>query len=226
MEIQTPPAVTDGQYGKLEDVARDLVRKHKVNGTEFQFVLGHPGFASRFGAIINELANEHRRTLPLIERPPFLMIRVGTLKTEEDFRQALSQTDPICNISKWAGDIMSKPDFSAAIPQVEEDVEFVYASNEELGYPNGCTRLQTYEAGLKLGWKLCLPSDGPEIRRHYLNQPLGEWLLVAMEPIKGSDGSLKVFRVGRRGGGAWLGGDYGNPAFVWGASNRWLFRRK
>ena len=224
-------AATDGvtlAQTLLDDYLRRIeeICKERRNPQDIQHAMSNPNFKSEQHLLMDRLAAEYARSLPLIQRPPFLTVRVGTLKTEADFRRALAETDPVCNISQWAGDIMSKPDFAANIPQVEEDIEFVYASNKELGYPKGCTRLQTYEAGLKLGWKLCLPSDGPEIRRHYLNQPMNEWLLVAMEPIKDSDGDLGLFRVGRGGGGAWLSGGCGRPGDVWVAGYRWLFRRK
>ncbi len=225
MPDQTPPAVTEEQFQKMIDVVRGLVRKDGITGPEFQHVLGHPGFAKGLG-FITDLVTGYRQSLPLLERTPFLTVRVGTLKSEVDYRRALGETDPIGNISQRAGDIMSKPDFAASIPHVEEDVEFIIASNEELGYPKGCTRLQTYEAGLKLGWKLCLASDGPEIRRHYLDQPMNEWLLVAMEPIADSVGDLRVFIVERDDGGAWLGSSYDGPGSVWDAGDRWVFRRK
>ncbi|MFA5158762.1 MAG: hypothetical protein WC451_06305, partial [Patescibacteria group bacterium] len=57
-------------------------------------------------------------------------------------------------------------------------------------------------------------------------QPMNEWLLVAMEPIKDSDGYLRVFDVERDVDGAWLDSDYVGPGSLWDASDRWLFRRK
>ncbi len=223
---QTPPAVTEGQYAKLVDVARGFVRKGEITGPEFQHILGHRDFAPQIGAVFTNLATEHRLSLPLIERPPFLTAKVGTLETEADFRRALMETNPVCKVSPWASDIMGKPDFAASIPRVKEEVEFVYASNKELDYQDGCTRLEAYEAGLRLGWKLCLASDGPEIRRHYLNQPIGERLMVAMELITDSAGRLRVFDVERYNDGLWLGSYNDYPNSVWSADHRWVFRLK
>jgi len=210
----------------LDDYLRRIeeICKERRNPQDIQHAMSNPNFKAEQHGLMDRLAAEYARSFPLIERPLFVTARVGTLKNVAGYRQALGATDPVCNISKWAGDITGKRAFAASIPQVEEDVEFVCASNEELGYPNGATRFQSYEAGLKLGWKLCLASDGPEIRRHYLNQPLGEWKLIAMEPISDSDGDLKVFNIEHNDDGLWLNTNYDNPDNVWNASNHWVFR--
>jgi len=220
---QTPPEVSEDQLAKLVEVLRARIRKTGRNGLEFQYMLGHKDLVTRLDGVLG-LADDFRRSLPLLERPPFLTVRVGTLKTESDLRQAV--LDAGCRIGDWASDLMSQPAFTAGIAQAEEDVEFVIASNAELGYPNGCSKAQTCEAGLKLGWKLCLPSDAIEIRRNYLDQPVGEWFLVAMDSIAGSGGLLRVFDVVRDGGDRWLHGNDGRPGFVWGGRSRWAFRCK
>ncbi|MCX6810610.1 MAG: hypothetical protein NTY30_02650 [Candidatus Berkelbacteria bacterium] len=202
----------------LGRMTKDAAMKYNGGIARLDLVKGHPEFVNQTYGLWDRLATEQALRLPLIQRPPFLVARVGTLKTEADYRQSLTVTDPVCNISKWAGDITGKSAFTASIPQMEEDVEFVWASNEELGYPNGATRIQSYEAGLKLGWKPCLASDAYEIRRRYLNQPLGEWMLIAHEPIADSDGLPKVFRVEHHVDGLWINTNYGNPDNVWNAS--------
>lgn len=224
MRTQTPPVVSEDQLAKWKQVTLDRIRKGKLDGPTFQYILGHPTLAGRLDQIFSELAVEYHQSLSLLERSPFLTVRVGTLKTEPDLRQAI--LDAGCRIGDWASDLMKQPAFKAGIAQVEDDVDFVIASNTELGYLDGCTQAQTYEAGLKLGWKLCLPSDGPEIRRNYPDQPAGEWLLIAMNPIAGSDGDLRVFDVVRDGDDQWLSGSGGRPGGFWGGDRRWVFRRK
>lgn len=224
MRIQTPPAVSDDQLAKWMQVTQDRIRKGKLDGPTFQHILGHPALAGQLDKVFSGMAAEYRRSLPLIERPPFLTVRVGTLKTEPELRQAV--LDSGCKIGNWAIDLMNQPAFKSGIAQVEEDIDFVIASNEELGYPNGCTRIQSYEAGLKLGWKKCLISDGPEIRRNYLDQPDGEYLLVASDPVADSDGYLKVFYVGHVLDRLWLLSCSGSPGYFWYGLYRWVFRRK
>lgn len=209
-----------------EDYGRRCVAigKERRNTPDLQDAMDHPNFKAEHHALLDRLAAEQRQRKPLIERSASLIVRVGTLKTVAELRQAVIAAD--CQISGWADGIVNQPAFKAGIVQVEEDVEFIFASNAELGYPQGCTRAQTYEAGLKLGWKLCFPSDAIEIRRHYLDQPNGEYILIAMEPIADSDGCLSVFGVARLVGDRWLDASDSRPGRVWGAGARWAFRRK
>ncbi len=167
----------------------------------------------------------------LIERSPFLTVRVGTLKTEADFRQALSQIKPISHIDRWASEMISQPTFADSIPQTKEDIGFVMASNEELGSPSpslGCSWTQAYEAGIELGWEPCLASDGPEIRRHYLKQPPDDKLLIVMEPLARFDGRPQIFGVDHRCsptlGGLWLS-SYGGDLLDMTYGRHWVFRR-
>jgi len=220
VEVEPVSAGLARQIGRM---AEDAVLKYPGGNARAELAKGNPAFGQQFNDLIERLASQRAETLPLIERPPFLTIRVGTLKTEPDLRQAV--LDAECRISNWASDLMSRPAFASGIAQAEEDVDFVIVSNAELGYPNGCAQAQTYEAGLKLGWKLCLPSDAIEIRRNYPDQPVGEWLLIAMNPIADSGGDPEVFIVGHDRDGLWLYGRYGFPGSFW-RDGRWVFRRK
>jgi hypothetical protein len=77
-----------------------------------------------------------------------------------------------------------------------------------------------------MGLGLCPAEVGPQWRLQYADQPMGEWILVGMEPISDSDGYLKVFDVARLEDGRWLYGNDGRPGGVWYGDNRWAFRRK
>lgn len=218
----------DGVTLGLTNCAKDYSRRARSIGLErrnvqdLQDAMTHPGFKARHHRLLDELAAEYHQILLPTKRPLFLTIKVGTLKTASDLRQAV--LDAGCEIGELASDIMNQPAFSAAIPQVEESIEFVYAFSEELGCPNVCTRIQSCKAGLQLGLKLCLPSDGPEIRRNYLDQPAGERLLIVMDPITDPYGSLRIFCIERKGDGLWLYGYNDDPDYLWGPI-RWVFRK-
>jgi len=149
-------------------------------------------------------------------------IKLGTgLKTADDFRRALK--DDGFNISDWASDILGKPAFKAADEDTE--VDLVKVTVAELGFKNGARHNQIYERAKELGLGLCPPEVGPQLRLQYQDQPNGEWILVAMEPIVASDGSPCVFGVGRGGSGLWLDSDWGNPDGFWYPDDRWVFCR-
>lgn len=150
-------------------------------------------------------------------------LKLGTgLKTADDFRKALKK---IGSIGDWADDILGKPAFMAS--DTESEVELVVRSVEELGFKDGATREQIYNRAKEIGLDLCPAEVGPQLRLQYKDQPKGEWLLIAMEPITDSHGGLRVFRVERHGDGKqWLYGYDGDPVNFWLGRNRWVFLRR
>lgn len=147
-------------------------------------------------------------------------IKLGTgLKTADDFRKKIKKSG--MKIGDWANDILGKPAFTAATEKIE--VDLVVISVGELGFKDGVKRENIYAQAKKLGLQLCLNEVGPQLRLQYKDQPNGEWLVIAMEPITGSDGFLGLFRVERDGNGQWLRSYYGNPDGVWPASGRFVF---
>lgn len=106
---------------------------------------------------------------------------------------------------------------------MERDVNLVVRSVAELGFANGVTLAQIYEAARKLGLSLCPAEVGPALREAYRDQLVGEWLVIVMELVTDSDGVLSVFGVGRHDGGLWLCGRYGNSENLWNADDRFVF---
>ena len=149
-------------------------------------------------------------------------IKLGTgLKTSDDFRKSLKANG--MNVGDRASDILEKPDFTSAVGETEVDLVRVTVAG--LGFKQGARRDQIYERARELGLELCPPEVGPQLRLQYKDQPIGEWLLIAMEPCTDSVGLLSVFGVGRGGGGLWLSGGCDDPGCFWGPGGRWVFVR-
>jgi len=147
-------------------------------------------------------------------------VKLGTgLKSADDFRRTLNAGG--IKISDWANDILGKPAFSVAAEATE--VDLIKVTVAELGFKKGARRDQIYERAKELGLQLCPPEVGPQLRLQYQDQPNNEWILVGMEPIAGSGGSLRVFSVGRGGSGLWLRSRWGYPDYVWGPGSRLAF---
>ena len=126
------------------------------------------------------------------------------------------------NVSDWLADMMKQDAFTVA--QEEEQIDLVNVSVAELGFDQA-TRYDTICARAKeRGLELCPSEVGLQLRLQYLDQPLGEWIRVAMEPIRDSDGELLIFLVGRIDDGLWLNGNYGKPGNLWGPNYRFVFR--
>ena len=148
-------------------------------------------------------------------------IRLGTgLRTAGDFRQTLMTVG--IRIGEWANNILGQPAFKAS--ETEEEVNLVVVSVSELGFKSGgATRKDIYARAQALGLTLCPAEVGPQLRLQYQDQPKGEWLYIAMEPIAGSGGSLSVFSVGHSGSGRWLDSGHGSPDYFWDGDDRFVF---
>jgi hypothetical protein len=148
-------------------------------------------------------------------------IKLGTGKTADDFRQVLNVGE--FRLSEWASDILGKRDFT--IVAEETEVDLVKVTVAELGFKKGARRDQIYARAKELGLELCPPEVGPQLRLQYQDQPNGEWILVAMEPIIGSGGYPLVFYVERPASGLWLLSIWGHPDLFWSAGSQWVFCR-
>jgi hypothetical protein len=204
----------------LGRMVKDAALKYKGGIPRLELVKSHPEFVVRLGELFDTLAAEREAMLQLVERPTWKTIQVGTMPSADVLRTALLAAD--FKIGDWGGDILAK----VVVATEPTEIELVQATVAELGFPRGATRAQIYEAGLKLGWQLCPPEVGPQLRLQYPDQPNGEWILVAMEPITASGGYLGVFDVVRGGDDRWLNGRNGRPGGVWIGGGRWAFRRK
>jgi hypothetical protein len=163
---------------------------------------------------------------PQVNFKTWRTVKLGTgLKTALDFRQALKNAD--CKIGNWGNDILGKPPFEQSVADKETEVELVNVSVAELGFKDGATRADIYKRAQELGLDICPAEVGPQLRLQYTDQPKGEVVLIAMEPITDSGSSPNVFEVRRNDDGEQcLYADYGRPVRFWNGSSRWVFIRR
>ena len=147
-------------------------------------------------------------------------IKLGTHKDADALRKAMKKAN--FTIGDWANDILSKSAFTVA--SAEEEIQLVNMSVAELGFKDGATYGNICSKAKELGLELCPNEVGPQLRLQYKDQPKGEYLRIAMEPITDSDGNLGIFSVEHDGGGLWLNGSNGLSGNFWGAYNRFVFR--
>lgn len=124
-------------------------------------------------------------------------------------------------IGDWARDILNK----VMLAKKPEELELVVVSVADLGFKNGASRKDIYDRAISLGLSLCPAEVGPQLRLQYADQPNGEWLRIAMEPIAHSDGDISVFGVDRRDDDRWLRTSIGHPDDVWHPDDCWVFLR-
>ncbi|MFA4999607.1 MAG: hypothetical protein WC519_02700 [Parcubacteria group bacterium] len=148
-------------------------------------------------------------------------IKLGTEETTDALKESLKKAG--CDVSDWANDIMNQPTFT--LSKSENELDLVVFSLADLGFI-GARYKNICEKAKELGLQLCPLEVGPQLRLQYADQPKGEWLIIAMEPIAVSGGDLGVFGVGRGDDGEqWLNGHYGHPGSFWRSNYRFVFVR-
>lgn len=147
-------------------------------------------------------------------------ITIGTQKSVKDLTKALTGNG--FRISDWAGDILKK----ITLADAETEIELVLASVAELGFTRATRRDAIYDRAKELGLDLVPAEAGPQLRLAYTDQPLNEWMVMAMEPITGSVGGLLVFNVAHNDDGRWLYSHSGYPDSMWYPGRRWVFARR
>ena len=123
------------------------------------------------------------------------------------------------------GDYASQMLDMVVVASAKTEVDLVVASVAELGFKSGAT----YEAictraKKEFGLERCPAEVGPKLRLEY-NQPYGELLRIAMEPISDSSGGLYIFGVDYDNNNRWLYGYYGYHDYFWYGIYRFVFVR-
>lgn len=155
--------------------------------------------------------------------PIWKTIKLGTgLKTADDFRKAIKSLK--FRISDHANDILGQPALTVSPTEIE--VDLVLLTIAELGLQNGVIYRDICAKAKEFGLELCPAEVGPQLRLQYTDQPMGEWIVVAMDPITGSGGYPKVFDVFRRIADVWLNGYCGHLGNKWCAGNLFVFVRR
>lgn len=194
-------SITSGQKKQILRFAEDGLDKVGLSKDGAQAVL-------RQGGKFQDAVMDALRRFSVVF-PAWRTVKLGTIPSVEGLRKALG--DSGVQISQLAGDILQK----VQVAPEETELKLARATVRELGFPNGarygdiCARIK------ELGHLLCPAEIGPQLRLQHTDQPLGEWLNVAMEPLAVSDGSLYLFAVGRDGGGLWLHTRWSFPDDLW-----------
>ncbi|HCR41789.1 TPA: hypothetical protein DIV45_00210 [Patescibacteria group bacterium] len=208
---------------KQSDSLVNLTKNYPGGKDGLQLALAHPECRRRIWAILDQLRDEQILRSPLMERPIWKPIKLGTgLKNRNDFVNAIEKAGG--RVRDWAKDLLGRPGFTVSSELTE--VNLVIVTGSDLGFTKAMPRKDIYEKALSLGYKLCPPEVGPQLRLQYMDQPKGEWLLVAMEPIVDSRDGPCLFDVEHDDDGLWLICYCDCPDDVWVAGGRWVFVRK
>lgn len=109
--------------------------------------------------------------------------------------------------------------------KVQREVELVRLTVADLGFMNLTQYDEICKKAKQLGLELCPPEVGPLLRLALPNQPMGDWIKVAMQALRNSDGNPRIFDVAHGGGGRWLHATYGGHGRRWDPGDSFVFLR-
>lgn len=145
-----------------------------------------------------------------------------TGKTGREYEEMLKQKG--IQSSNYANQLLKSPEFTTI--QSPEQIDLISLKVGDLGFTSYPTTTELYQKASELGLELCPPAVAPEYLMQNPNLGLYEWRYVAMEQITDSDGSPRVFRLERDGGGLELSMDWAVPTNEWDLDRRLVFRHR
>jgi hypothetical protein len=123
------------------------------------------------------------------------------LRSSGDFRKAFTENG--ISLSRLADSMLNRLKLTVAADETE--VNLVRPSIAELGFVHNEQPSQIYPRAIEgFGLELCSPEVALQLRLQYQDQPDGEIVVVATEPIICAIGILKVFRMIRKENNLWL----------------------
>jgi hypothetical protein len=151
--------------------------------------------------------------LDISTQAPFHIWRkttLGSYKGVNAYRDALDAAK--IKIGDAADEILGR----AAFPYAREKtvVELTVVSAAELGVESESSLADFYTRARQLGLMLCPAEVAPQLRLDYRDQPLGETLIVAMEPVNTYSGEPTILSLVNWGTGLALLGGTGRSDFM------------
>lgn len=154
--------------------------------------------------------------------PAWKKITLGTFSSSLSLRNALDAIG--CHVGGSAADILARPAF--IVSSTKKNVELVTVSPAELGLNTDMVTLAAiYARARRLGFGIAPAEIGPQLRLQYLDQPMGEFLVIAMEPIKTWSGDEIILTVANGGAGLILIGQDGRANAAISGISRLVFVR-
>lgn len=143
-------------------------------------------------------------------------IKIGGKSAE----QLISEIQADGNVSEYAEAMLKNKEF---LPGEDQEVTLIRLTVADLGFTKNATTDQIYKRAQELGLDLCPAEVGPHYRLQYNDQPMNEWLRIAMKQIIGAVGYPSVFCLGRVSDGLWLNSYWAGPGREWHPNDEFLF---
>jgi hypothetical protein len=160
--------------------------------------------------------------LDLSTQAPFRTWRtttIGSYKGVNAYRDALDAAK--IKIGDAADEILGRPAFRYVGDKTE--VELAVVSAAELGVESESSLADFYNRARQLGLMLCPAEVALQLRLDYRDQPLGETLIIAMEPVNTYSGEPTILSLVNWGSGLALLGGTGRSDFMVPSYLRFVF---
>jgi hypothetical protein len=129
-----------------------------------------------------------------------------------------------CGVGGSAGEILARPAFTVSATKI--DLQLFAVSAAELGFRADTASLaDIYARAQQLGFGLATAEVAPQLRLQYFDQPIGEFLIIGMKPIKTSSGEPVMLNVANGGAGLIVIGQDGHADAQIPVTCRFLFVR-
>jgi hypothetical protein len=158
-----------------------------------------------------------------LETPIWKTITVGGYKGVNAIREAMDTAPCPIWIGDWADEVLGRPAFP--FNKTPFELDLVVLAAFELGFGHRASLNDIHARAVALGFELCPAEVGPALRLSYVDQPIGEFLHIAMTPVTRYSGELVDFTVGNGGAGLLLVGGNGHPDVMLPGAARFVFVR-
>jgi hypothetical protein len=149
-------------------------------------------------------------------------ISIGTFADTFALLTALSAIG--CGVGNSAAEALARPAFT--LSNTRAAVTLLTVTAADLGFKGDTVPLrQIYELAQQLGFGLAPPEIAPQLRLQYLDQPVGEFLVIGMNPIRTWTGEEVILTVANGGAGLILIGQDGRADAEIPVTSRFVFLR-
>jgi hypothetical protein len=142
-------------------------------------------------------------------------------RTAKELEQQLG--DNKIKLTDYSQDMLRSQDFTTL--KNREQIDLVRLKVRDLfSDENMHTTDEIYRKAEEFGLELCPAEVGPDLRLKYMDQPMNEWLYIAMKQITDRHGYPRVFCLVRYADGTWLRSYWAAPGSLWYPGYEFVFR--
>jgi len=184
--------------------------------------LARDGIAA--GSLPDAVAASAARSAPISREtaadfPVWKRITIGTGNGVDVVRDRLDAARIF--VGDTADEILGRPAFVFGRTRMQLDL--VVVTPAELGFLERVTLADIYHRAMQRGLELCPAETAPLLRLAYADQPVGEFLHVAMHPVATWSGNLVDLTVANGGAGLVLLGGDASPGLELSPATKFVF---